>query len=349
MENKYGKTVLLVDNFLSSAGYNPTFSEVLSSRLRAVGWSVITTSHFLNRPARLADMMMTAWRRRREYEVAIVSVYERLAFFWAEATCWVLRQASKPYILRLSGGDLPKFARHYPRRVRRLLNSATAVTAPSEYLLQQMRAYRSDIRLLPNAIGLSCYSFHLREHPQPRLIWLRAFHSIYNPTLAPRMLTRLISQFPNVHLIMVGPDKGDGSLQVTQKIAAKLCLKDHITFVGRVPKIAVPEWLNKGDIFINTTDVDNMPVSVLEAMACGLCVVSTDVGGIPYLLEHEKDALLVPPNNPGDMAEAVRRILTELGLAACLSAGGRYKAERFDWSIILPQWEALLESVKEKF
>jgi glycosyltransferase involved in cell wall biosynthesis len=103
--------------------------------------------------------------------------------------------------------------------------------------------------------------------------------------------------------------------------------------------------MSQGDIFLNTTNVDNTPVSVLEALACGLCVVSTDVGGIPYLLEHEEDALLVPPDDAEAMAAAVRRVLTEPGLAERLSRNARKKAEGFDWSVVLPQWERLLLEV----
>ena len=340
------KKVLLVGNFLSAAGYTRGVCEDLAERLRAAGWSVITTSNKPNRLARLIDMVTTAWRRRNEYEVAQVDVFSGLAFFWAEAVCWTLRRAGKPYILTLHGGNLPEFARRYPRRVSRLLNSAATVTTPSRYLLEQMKAYRQDILLLPNAIDLSRYLFRLRQRAQPRLIWLRAFHSIYNPTSAPRMLAQLVLDFPDIHLIMVGPDKGDGSLQETQQMTEKLGLDSHITFVGGVSKTAVPEWLDKGDIFINTTNVDNTPVSVLEAMASGLCVVSTNVGGIPYLLEHEKDALLVPPDDADAMAKAVQRILTEPKLSEYLSSNARNKVEQFDWSVILPQWKRLLETVK---
>lgn len=80
-------------------------------------------------------------------------------------------------------------------------------------------------------------------------------------------------------------------------------------------------------------------------IALWFAVVSTDVGGIPYLLEHESDALLVPPNDPAAMAAAVRRILTEPELAAQLSRNARRKAEQFDWETILPRWEELLISV----
>jgi glycosyltransferase involved in cell wall biosynthesis len=80
-------------------------------------------------------------------------------------------------------------------------------------------------------------------------------------------------------------------------------------------------------------------------MACGLCIISTNVGGIPYLLEHEHDALLVPPDDPAAMAGAVRRLFTEEGLAERLSCNARRKVEQFDWLNVLPQWEAILKGI----
>ena len=103
--------------------------------------------------------------------------------------------------------------------------------------------------------------------------------------------------------------------------------------------------MNRGDIFLNTTNIDNTPVTILEALACGLCIVSTNVGGIPYLLEDECDALLVPPDNAEAMALAVRKILTMPDLAKHLSQNARKKAERFDWRKIIPQWESLFQRV----
>src|SRR5262249_6851279 len=157
------------------------------------------------------------------------------------------------------------------------------------------------------------------------MVWLRAFHGIYNPSLALKLEASLVADFPDIRLAMIGPDKGDGSLQRLQQLAAELGLADRITLHGRVPKAEVPDWLNRGNVFLNTSNMDNTPVSVLEAMACGLCIVSTNVGGIPYLLEHEHDALLVPSGDPAAMATAVRRILTEPGLAERLSRNARQK------------------------
>jgi glycosyltransferase involved in cell wall biosynthesis len=173
---------------------------------------------------------------------------------------------------------------------------------------------------------------------------MRAFHDIYNPTLAPMVIAGLVDEFPMIHLTMIGPDKNDGSFQRTIDIAKKLHVIDRISFCGRVEKKVVPRWMNQGDIFLNTSNIDNMPVSVIEAMACGLCVVSTDVGGLPYLLSDNNDALLVPPKDPRAMADAVRRVLKDPELARKLSFQGRLHAQQLDWSAVLPKWEMLLES-----
>ena len=109
-----------------------------------------------------------------------------------------------------------------------------------------------------------------------------------------------------------------------------------------MPKEDVAGWLNEGDIFLNTTNVDNAPVSVLEALACGLCVVSTSAGGMAHLAEDGREVLLVPPGDPEAMADAVRRVITDPDLAERLSKGGRERAARCDWSILLPRWESLL-------
>lgn len=336
------KRLLIVGNFLSSSGLNKSVCEELAPRLEAAGWRVVTTSSCRGRVLRLLDMLATIWRTRNRYEVAQIDVFSGPSFLWAEATAWLLRRLKKPYVLTLHGGSLPDFARRWPKRVGSALSSASAVTTPSRYLQEQMRLYHDDLILLPNPIDISAYSYVQRDTPRPRLVWLRAFHAIYNPALAASVIARLRDEFPEVHLTMVGPDKRDGSLAEFQAAVRQLDIEGHVRYADGVPKGDVPGWLNSGHIFLNTTSVDNTPVSVIEAMACGLCVVSTAVGGIPYLLEDGCDALLVPPDDPAAMADAVRHLLTEPGLAAHLSRNARAKAEQFDWSIVLPQWERLL-------
>jgi glycosyltransferase involved in cell wall biosynthesis len=335
----------MVGNFLSGSRAYRLVCEDLADRLASRGWAVVTTSREPGRFRRLLDMVGTAWRERRRYGAAQVDLYSGPAYLWAEAVCWTLRRARRPYVLTLHGGDLPKLAARRPGTVARLLRSAAAVTAPSRYLLEKLAPYRPDVRLIPNGLDVAAYPVRPPGPVRPSLIWLRAFHRIYNPELAVEVLARLVSEFPEARLTMVGPDTGDGSLEDARRAARRLGVEDRVEFPGGVVKRDVPQWLQKGDVFLNTTDVDNTPTSVVEAMACGLCVVSTDVGGLPYLLEHGKDALLVAPNDAGAMAGAVRALLTDEGLAGRLSRSASDKARGMDWNVVLPRWEALLESI----
>jgi glycosyltransferase involved in cell wall biosynthesis len=340
-------SVLLVGNFLSAAIGRYSVCEGLAERLKSRGWIVHRTSVHKARLPRLADMVFTALSRWDEYDVAQVDVYSGPAFLWAEIVTHTLRALRKPFILILRGGNLPTFASRHPIRVRRVLAMANAVTTPSRYLQVQMQTYRTDLTLLPNPIDLKCYPYRERSSPTPSLAWLRAFHNIYNTPLAAQMTELLKPQFPDVHLTMYGPDKGDGSLEHFQSTVARLNVEDQITIVGPVPKRKVPQCLSRHDVFLNTTNVDNTPVSVMEAMALGMCVVSTDVGGIPYLLKDGHNALLVPPGDPEAMAGAVRRVLTEPGLASKLSKNARAAVEAWDWDLVLPRWEKLLQKAAE--
>lgn len=332
-------------NFLSQTIKVRHVCEDLAEGLRVAGWSVHTTSRQRGRLQRLLDMVATIYRRRKQYQVALVEVYSGLSFLWGEAAGFTLKAIGKPFVLVLHGGNLPAFARRWPGRVRRLMQSAARVTSPSSYLFHEMRGVRPEMQVIPNGLDLSQYRYRLRSHPQPRLIWLRAQAHIYNPSLAVKTLALLAPEFPSIKLDMIGPDKGDGSLKKVIDLADRLGVQNHLRIVGGIPKNDVPRWLNEGDIFINTTNFESFGVAVMEAAASGLCLVTTDVGELSYLWQDGHDALLVPPNDPAAMAAAVRRILTEPGLAQRLSQNARQKAEQFDWSVILPQWEALLKAV----
>ena len=236
------KGVLLVGHFPTRMGARGVGQE-FAERLRGLGCHVVITSQRQSQVGRLLDMLTTIVQRRREYSVAAIEVFSGPAFIYAEIACIALRLLGKPYVLTLHGGNLPAFARRWPGRTRRLLRSAAAVTAPSSYLIDQMRSYRTDVELLPNAVDADIHTFRSRSLPRARLIWLRAFHRIYNPTLAACVVARLVPDFPDIHLTMVGGDKGDGSLQATTRMVAELSLANHVNLPGGVPKAGVPGHL----------------------------------------------------------------------------------------------------------
>lgn len=124
----YSETsVLVIGNFLSGHTGVRCVCEDLAERLSECGWNVLTASARATRLSRTVDMVRTAWNSRRDYRIAQVEVYSGKAFVWAEAVCFTLRLARKPYVLTLHGGCLPTFAARNARRVRRLLSSARVI------------------------------------------------------------------------------------------------------------------------------------------------------------------------------------------------------------------------------
>jgi glycosyltransferase involved in cell wall biosynthesis len=338
-------TVLIVGNFLSAARGSRGVCEELAERLPALGWRVLTASRRRPRLLRLADMLRTVAMRRDDYAIAQVEVFSGPAFFWAEVVGFALKRLAKPFVLTLHGGNLPAFAARWPGRARRLLGAADVVTAPSAYLASGLRPYCGAIRVIPNPVEIAAYPWRERNSAAPKLVWLRAFHEIYNPVMAVKAAAILAPDFPTLSLAMAGPDKGDGSLRQSMAAAAAAGLNGRIRFLGQVEKREVPRVLGQADLFLNTANVDNAPVSVIEAMACGLCVVSTNVGGIPYLLRHGQEALLVPPGDVAAMAGAVRRLLESDELCLTLSRNARSAAGAFNSPGVVATWNDLLHSV----
>ncbi len=333
--------VLLIGNFFGLQG-GGQYCKDLAVQLALRGHRVLSVSHSRPRALRLFAMTFYPWWQRRRFDVAQVDVFSGPSFLWAEAATMALRTARKPFALTLHGGGLPAFAQRYPRRMRKLLCRAAEVTAPSSYLAEAFKPFRPDVRVIPNAVELSQYPFRQRHVARPIFIWLRAFHRMYDPEMAVHVLGQLVGKYPQTQLTMVGADK-DGSLARCRALAAQLKLEGHVKFVPAVPRQEVPQLLSSADIFLNTTTVDNTPVSVIEAMACGLCVVSTDAGGMPHLVRDGQEALLVPVGDAAAMVEAIARLLRDPEVAARLSTNARAKAASFDWSAVLPQWEALFE------
>jgi glycosyltransferase involved in cell wall biosynthesis len=339
------RSVLIVGNFLSAAGGSRGVCEELADRLPALGWRVLTTSNRRPKLFRLADMIRTVVKCRHDYAIAQVDVFSGPAFFWAEAAGFALRGLHKPCVLTLHGGNLPAFAARRPGRARRLLSSADIVTAPSAYLATSLQPCCGHIRVIPNPVEIASYPCRERIAVQPKLMWLRAFHEIYNPVMAVKVAAALVQDFPALTLAMAGPDKGDGSFQQTRAEAAAAGLNGRIRFLGQVDKREVPRVLAEADIFLNTARMDNTPVSVIEAMACGLCVVSTNVGGIPCLVRHGQEALLVPPDDARSMTGAVRRLLEPGVLCGALSRNARTAACAFDSPRVMASWNDLLEGL----
>lgn len=333
------KKVLYIGN-PSSNNNAITVRGTLSKLLREEGYEVHGVSDKKNKVSRLFDMCLTLIRRQKHTDVVLIDTYSTLNFYYAVIVSGLCRLLNIPYIPILHGGNLPVRLSSSKWFSSLLFNNAKVNVAPSNYLLQVFNKMGyGNLVLIPNTLDMECYSFLWRKQLSPKLLWVRSFSKIYNPELALSILEDLMKKGYSPVLCMVGPEK-DGSLAKCKQIAQEKGLP--VTFTGGLRK---EDWIilsEDYDIFINTTNFDNTPVSILEAMALGLPVVTTNVGGIPFLIEDKNDGILVPPNNTELFTNAIIELISNNDLANKISLNARKKVENFDWLKIKQSWVSLL-------
>lgn len=316
----------------------------LTKLLQSEGHKVICASDKSNKIARLLAMCFTILKYRNTAKVVLIDTFSTSNFYYALITSQLARILSLKYIPILHGGNLLHRLKNSEVFSTMIFKYAFKNVSPSLYLASEFKKYNFETVYIPNTISIEEYPFKLRTKLAPKLLWVRAFDKIYNPAMAVKVLALLKTSHKNASLCMVGPDK-DGSLNEIKKLAIQLEVADSVIFTGVLPKEKWHELSKNYDIFINTTNIDNMPVSVLEAMALGLPIVSTDVGGLPYLIENNVDGLLISVNEEKKMTEAIVTLLGNQKKAEELSKNACEKAEKFDWSVIRLNWDKLLKNV----
>ena len=335
------RRLLYIGNKLSSEKDTVTTIETLSGFLRNEGYRVIVASSIQNKGLRLLDMLWTVFINRNKVEVVLIDTYSTQNFYYAVGVAKICRVFKVPYIPILHGGNLPSRLIKSPKLSRKLFNGAKTNIAPSLYLLDAFKKEGyTKLTFIPNTIEIDKYPFLERNKIKPKLLWLRSFASLYNPLLVIKIVEELLNKDVDVSLCMVGPEK-DGSLAECKEIAQQKNLP--ITFRGMLKK---KEWIvlsKKYDLFINTTNFDNTPVSVMEAMALGLPVISTNVGGLPYLIDDKKTGILVPPNNEQAFVEAIADLLSNPEKAMFLAKNARAVIEQFDWKVVKEKWDEVLK------
>jgi glycosyltransferase involved in cell wall biosynthesis len=316
----------------------------LTKLLQSEGHSVICSSDKTNKYSRLLAMCYSIIKHRKTTDVVLIDTFSTSNFYYALVTSQLARILSLKYIPILHGGNLPYRLKHSEFLSILIFKYAYQNVSPSLYLAHEFKKYNFETGYIPNTIPIAEIPFKLRTVLEPKLLWVRAFDKIYNPALAIKVLAILKASHKNASLCMVGPDK-DGSLNQAKELALQLGLTDSVIFTGVLPKEQWHQLSVNYDIFINTTNIDNMPVSVVEAMALGLPIVSTNAGGLPYLIENGVDGLLIPLNAENKMAEAIESLLNNSEKAGGMSKNAREKAEKFDGNSVKTQWHKLLENV----
>ncbi|MGC4041490.1 MAG: glycosyltransferase family 4 protein [Flavobacterium sp.] len=334
------KHLLYIGNKLSNHGYTSTSIETLGAFLEAEGFSVFYASSQKNKAMRMSEMIFKTLRYARKVDYVLIDTYSTRNFWYAFVVSQLCRMLKVKYIPKLHGGDLPNRIVRSRFFSNLIFNNAYINIAPSAYLYETFKSNGyTNLKYIPNTIELQIYTQNEKEFKTPNLLWVRSFSKIYNPLMAIKVFIKIKETFPEAKICMVGPKKDDSYAKAVKFAESN---NVEVKFTGKLSK---ESWINLSkdyNIFINTTHFDNTPISVIEAMALGLPVVSTNVGGIPYLLHHNNNALLINDNDVDDMVNQIKRVIAEPELAQSLSKNGKEAVKSFDWEVVKNQWFELL-------
>ena len=296
--------------------------------------SIITTTK-KKKLFQFLDILFFLPMNTKKYDVLHIQTHSyrniivlALAVFWG-------RVLKKKIIVMYYGGAAHEFFSNYPRLIKFLFQFVDQTIVAGNYVKRAFDNLQIKTTIIPHILEIDKWPHRQRNSSGYHLLWVRHLRSEYNPIMLLQLFKQLKGRFHQLELKIVGT----GPLQEEMKNYIFENSLNDIELLGRVSDTELKLLFDKSDIFINTTNVDNQPVSVLEAMTCGLPVVSTNVGGIPDIITHGQNGLLSNPCDVDAMLENIQLLLENSELASKLSKNGRAFVEKtFSPEVVFYQW-----------
>jgi len=298
---------------------------------------------------RMLPYLYKIWRLAGN--VQVMHVFANSGWSWqlfAAPVLWIGWLRKTPVIINYRGGYARDYFSKSLRWIKPSMNKSDAIIVPSEYLKNVFSEFNFDVDVIPNIINLEKFKpkgqLQSAVEGHPHLIVARNLESIYGIKTAIDAAKLLKESYPNLKLSIAGSGPQRDELKQYIRQAG---LEENVILTGKLDPDEMVSLYHSADIMINPTTVDNMPNAILESMACGVPVVTTNVGGIPYIVKNESTALMVEVNNPVEMAKQVRKLCENPILYQTLVANGIAEIKQYSWTKIRQQWLSLYEQMKE--
>jgi glycosyltransferase involved in cell wall biosynthesis len=296
---------------------------------------------------RLVPYFIKVWKLAGEAQ--LIHVLSNSGWSWqlfSAPVLWLGWLRNTPVIINYRGGEAQRYFEKSIDRVRPSIKKAAAVVVPSGYLQNIFSDFSIRTKVIPNIIDLNRFAPSDKNIDSTilHLVVTRNLEAIYGIETAIRAVAILKEKIPNVRLSIAGSGE---QLTVLQNLVGSLNLQEEVVFTGKLNPDQIVRLYHTADIMLNPTTVDNMPNSILEALACGLPVVTTNVGGIPYIVKDNETALFTQVNDPNQMASQVLRIVESPDLYNKLRNQGLNEVEQYAWNEVKKLWIDLYCKVKK--
>lgn len=249
----------------------------------------------------------------------------------------------KKVILNYRSGEAEDHLTRWPRTAAPIIRMADVNVVPSAYLVDVFERFNIKAQAIFDVIEPEVFKFRERSPLQPFFLTTRLFEPLYNVGCVLRAFAIIQQRFPEARLTIAG----EGWMQPElEQLARDLKLR-NAQFVGRVPFEKMPELYDSADIYLNSPNLDNMPGSITESFACGVLVVTTNAGGIPYIVDHEETALMVACDDHEAMAAASIRLLEDQELARRMALQARQASYQWTWEEVRDKWVGLYRQLAD--
>jgi glycosyltransferase involved in cell wall biosynthesis len=289
---------------------------------------------FLRTIVREPCYALTLWNRLKDADVVHIFSASYTSFLLAPLPAWTIsRLRAKKTLINYHSGECRDHLRQ-SSIARRVLQESDRLVVPSGYLVDVLGAFALTAQAIPNIVDVSQFSFRRRPPLRPHLVCTRGFHPYYCVEVVVRAFAEVQKVFPDARLDLVG---GGPTEDEIRNLVRQMGLK-RVSFKGVATRSEIARFYNDADIFINASRLDNMPVSILEAFASGMPVVSTEPEGMRYVVEHERTGLLSAVGDATALAQNVIRVLQDSELVGLLVTNAWQELERYSWPVVREQW-----------
>jgi len=247
------------------------------------------------------------------------------------------RLFGKRVVLNYHSGEADDHLTHWGLRVHPWLHRVDEIVVPSDYLHEVFVRHGYSPRVIRNIVDVSHFRYRGRHPLRPRLLSVRNLEPLYCVENTLKAYAILKRNWPHAQLTVAGYGSQEEPLR--RWVAANQ-VKD-VTFVGRTEPQDMPALYDSADIFLNSSVIDNQPVSILEAFAAGVHVISTPTGDIPAMVREGETGSIVPHHDPQAMADEIVRLLGDPARAGSMARRAREEVNRYTWPSVCQEWKKL--------
>ena len=255
------------------------------------------------------------------------------------------RLMKKTVILDYHSGEADDHLRRWAISAKSIRRLASTISVPSEYLRNIFHAHGLVASCIPNIVSATKLPFRERRELQPRILSNRNLEAMYDVATVIHAFARISQVFPQATLTIAG----EGSQREHLRTLAERVSSTRIVFLGRVEPNQMATHYDSADLYLNASRIDNQPLSLIEAMLCGVPVVTTNSGGIPWLVKHGTTGLLANAGDDEVIAAHALRLLDDPEMAQRIATSAReYALIEFSEERVVPQWIELYVSLVQK-